>query len=54
MKLIIEWTTHSRRYTVGVSQFLKAMGLDVSDEQIVATAKKLLEQREVEAKNPDH
>lgn len=54
MKLIIEWTTHSRRYTIGVFEFLKAMGLDVSDEQLVATAKKLLEQNEVKAENPPH
>lgn len=54
MRVVISWTTHDRRYSIGVSEFLKEMGLDVSDEQIVATAKKLLEQREVAAENPDH
>lgn len=54
MKLTIAWTSHNRRYTIGVSEFLKAMGLEVSDEQIVATAKKLLEQNEVEPENPSH
>jgi hypothetical protein len=46
MRVTISWTTHDRRYTIGLEQFLKTLGLDIKDEDIKAAAKKLLEQRE--------
>jgi hypothetical protein len=54
MRLYISWASHNRKYSIGVAEFLKQMGIEVTDEQLVATAKKLLEQQEVEAENPDN
>ncbi len=48
MKIVVSWTEHDREYTIGVIPFLKAMGLDVDDELIIKTTKKLLEQEEME------
>jgi hypothetical protein len=47
MKIVVSWTEHDREYTMGVIPFLKAMGLDVDDELIIKTTKKLLEQEEM-------
>jgi hypothetical protein len=47
MRVQISWTTHDRKYTIDLVEFLKNMGIVVSDEEVKATAKKLLEQRQV-------
>lgn len=47
MKIVVSWTEHDREYTIGVRPFLKAMGIDVDDEKITRTTKKLLEQEEM-------
>ncbi len=47
MKIIVSWTEHNRSYTMGIIPFLKAMGIDVDDETIIQTTKKLLEQEEM-------
>lgn len=47
MKVTISWTTHDRRYTIDLVEFLKNMDIIVTDEQVKATARKLLEQREL-------
>jgi hypothetical protein len=47
MKIVVSWTEHDREYIIGVIPFLKAMGIDVDDEQITQTTKKLLEQEEM-------
>ena len=47
MKIVVSWTEHDREYIIGVIPFLKAMGIDVDDEQITRTTKKLLEQEEM-------
>lgn len=48
MSVLVQWTQHNRRYTIGLETFLKTMELDVTDEQIKKTAKYLLEQNEME------
>jgi hypothetical protein len=47
MRVTISWTTHARKYSIGLQEFLKQMGINVTEEQIKATARKLLEQNEV-------
>jgi hypothetical protein len=47
MRITISWETHNRRYTIGVVEFLKHLNIKVTDEELKATAKKLLEQNEV-------
>ncbi len=54
MRLTISWTNHDRKYTIGVVEFLKNMGIEVSDDQLKATAKKLLEQRAVQDETSPH
>jgi len=44
----VEWTEHNRKYTIGIKQFLKELGLDIPDEQIQKTIIKLLNQNELE------
>lgn len=46
MRVQISWETHSRRYTIDLVEFLKYMDIIVTDEQVKATARKLLEQKE--------
>lgn len=46
MRVTISWTTHDRRYTISLAEFLKQMGIDATDAQIKAAARKLLEQNE--------
>lgn len=48
MKIVVSWTEHEREYTIGITPFLKAMGIDVDDETIEKTTKKLLEQEEMQ------
>lgn len=47
MRITISWTTHDRRYTIGVVEFLKHLNINITDDQLKATARKLLEQNEV-------
>lgn len=47
MKIIVSWSEHNRSYTIGVIPFLKALGIDVDDETLIETTKKLLEQEEL-------
>lgn len=47
MRVTISWTTHDRKYTIGLVEFLKQMGIVVDDAQVKAAARKLLEQNEV-------
>lgn len=44
MRVTISWTTHDRKYTVDLLEFLATMGIDSSESEIKAAAKKLLEQ----------
>lgn len=46
MRVIITWETHNRRYSISLVEFLKNMDIIVTDEQVKATARKLLEQKE--------
>lgn len=48
MRIILQWENHNRRYSVDAVVFLKHAGIIVSDDKLVATAKKLLEQNEIE------
>lgn len=48
MRVVFQWETHNRRYSVNAIDFLKEMDIMVSDDKLVATAKKLLEQNEAE------
>ena len=50
MKVVISWTEHSRMYTIGVKQFLVALGVETTEEKIKAAAIKLLEQNEAAPK----
>lgn len=43
----VEWQEHDRVYTIGIQEFLKRLGLDVKNETIVNTIKKLLEQEDM-------
>ena len=43
----VEFEDHDRVYTIGIQSFLKKLKIDVKDEQIVRTIKKLLEQEEM-------
>ncbi len=56
MSVLVQWTQHNRRYTIGLETFLKTMELDVTDEQITKAAKHLLEQNEMEdiSEQPKH
>lgn len=47
MRVTISWTTHDRKYTIGLVEFLKQMGIVVDDEEVKAAARKLLEQNQV-------
>lgn len=47
MKIVVSWEKHDREYTIGVIPFLKALGIDVDDEKLIETTKKLLEQEEL-------
>lgn len=46
MRVQISWTTHARKYTVDLLEFLATMGIESSEEEIRAAARKLLEQNE--------
>lgn len=47
MRVQITWETHNRRYSIDLVEFLKNMGIVVTEEEVKASAKKLLEQRQV-------
>lgn len=47
MIVLVKWQEHDRQYTIGISKFLKQLGVNVNDEEIKAVIKKLLEQEEM-------
>lgn len=47
MRVFVAWESHNRRYSINLIEFLKVMGIIVDEAQIKATARKLLEQREM-------
>jgi hypothetical protein len=47
MRVTISWENHNRRYTIDVIEFLKQMNINVKEEELRATAMKLLEQNEL-------
>lgn len=47
MIVLVKWSEHDRQYTIGISKFLQQLGIEISDEQIKAVIKKLLEQEEL-------
>lgn len=49
----VEWKEHNRSYTIGIKRFLHELGIDVNDEKLIATTKKLLEQEEFNAESKD-
>lgn len=48
MRVTISWTTHNRRYTIGLVEFLKHLNIQVTEQDLKEAAKKLLEQNEVQ------
>jgi hypothetical protein len=55
MIVVVKWQEHNRAYTIGLQQFLKKLGVDVQNETIELTVKKLLEQQELaEYEQPEH
>lgn len=54
MRVSVSWTNHNRRYTIDLQHFLKQIGIEVSEDQLKAAARKLLEQNEMEPEDPDH
>lgn len=42
MRVIVDWTNHDRKYTIGIQQFLAAAGIEMSDEEIKTVIRKLL------------
>lgn len=42
MRIIVDWTEHDRKYTIGIRQFLLTAGIDLSDEEIKNVIRKLL------------
>jgi len=51
MIVLVRWQEHDRQYTIGLQQFLKKAGIDVKNEKIEATIKKLLEQEEMDGQS---
>ena len=47
MKVIVSWEDHDRIYEIGIIRFLQKMGIDADEQKIKTTAKKLLEQEEM-------
>lgn len=47
MIVLVKWQEHDRQYSIGLKQFLDKLGVDVKNEKIEATIKKLLEQQEL-------
>jgi hypothetical protein len=54
MRLTISWTTHNRRYSINLVEFLKVAGIVVSEDELKAAAKKLLEQNALQEDEPKH
>lgn len=38
----IAWMCHNRKYEIGVKHFLEALGVELSDEEVLAAISKLL------------
>ena len=43
----VSWTEHTREYTISLETFLKTMGIDATEEQIIKASKYLLEQNDM-------
>lgn len=54
MIVLVKWNEHDRQYTIGLSRFLKELGVDVEDAKIELTLKKLLEQEEMTREYTEH
>lgn len=54
MIVLVKWTEHDRQYTIGINKFLDKLGVNVEDEKIQLTIKKLLEQEEMTREYPEH
>lgn len=52
MKVVISWSSHQRMYTIGVKQFLAALNVEKTEEEITAAARWLLEQEEAKPHVP--
>lgn len=51
MIVLVKWTAHNRQYSIGLQEFLKQLDIDVKNEKIEATVKRLLEQEEMTSVN---
>lgn len=49
MIVLVKWSEHDRHYTIGISKFLKQLGVEINEEQIKLAVKKLLEQEEMKS-----
>lgn len=47
MIVLVKWTAHNRQYSIGLQEFLKQLDIDVKNEKIEQTVKRLLEQQEL-------
>lgn len=54
MRVFVSWQNHNRRYSIDLEYFLKQMDINVTDDQLKATARKLLEQNEMDEEEPKH
>lgn len=45
----VEWTDSKNKYTIGLRAFLKQMQIDVSDEDIKKTVRRLASKDELQA-----
>ena len=52
MIVLVKWTAHNRQYSIGLQEFLKQLDIDVKNEKIEQTVKRLLEQQELKPHEP--
>jgi len=50
----VSWTEHDRVYTIGISRLLQMLNIEIPEEQIKQTIKKLLEQEEMTREYSEH
>ena len=50
----VSWTEHDRVYTIGISRLLQLLDIQIPEEQIKQTIKKLLEQEEMTREYSEH
>lgn len=41
----IAWLWHNRKYEIGVKHFLEVLGVEISDEEILAAVRKILSEQ---------